>query len=213
MFSVASAAGQPVIPPKADCMTVQQVLAASLTPRMLKGKAPRPTFTGRCRYDLDFKNVALPYDLARVLDDQRPVLEDCVKFWEGRKYYDPMTAKDPATGEYIPSYWEVSHYTANIELWTILSWESTAQVRVVNATEHPSDGIHTSLDRCIEDALEAVSLPVTHAPGHRIGYRVVWHFVYPLDTRAWLDDEFPFTIPEPPARPEVIPIGPQIEDP
>lgn len=201
-----NAVGEAMVDPAADCDMAQAWL---LSQPVKKGQLT-PTFSGRCRHDLQFENVPRPADVVAELENNRGYLEHCV------------------VGEGI------ERYQASITI-VVGKWDfgrnGTNGVSVNNSSldEHFGDkftghsvsgGINGgSVVLCLINTLQRAEFPAPRlavksdagtylvAVGDKVPYTVTWHFNYPADFETILD------APPKPPTPQVFPgIGSQSDN-
>lgn len=133
--------------PEMTCQEVQAIMESK------RGRRRGDLYTGRCDPNMSFENAPRPWDIVRLLDEQRPSLEACV------------IKAHPVTSGY---------YSANFKIIVYPPGTSSPQgwVAMVNSTAGENGRRwFTNLGGCIMDALEEVTYPAT-----KERYSLTWRF-------------------------------------
>lgn len=149
------------------CQEVQGIMESK------RGRRRGDLYTGRCDPNVSFENAPRPWDIVRLLDEQRPSLEACVI--AARSSYG-------------------SYYSANLKIVVYPPGLSSPQgwVSMVNSTagENVNEWFN-DLGRCIMDALQDVAYPVAKEK-----YNLTWHFTALPPDQDILNLDGILTVPE-----------------
>ena len=150
-----------------SCQEVQLIMETKA------GRRRGEMYTGRCDPNVSFAQAPRPWDIVRLLDEQRPSLEACVQRSRIGTFYSAnvhIVVRPPGTFGYYP--------------------KNTVEVVNSTAGETPS---HTlpDLGSCIMSALGELTFPDATE-----NYTITWHFsVIPPD-RDLLNLDGILTVPE-----------------
>lgn len=127
-----------------SCQEVQGIMESK------RGQRRGDLYTGRCDPNVLFENAPRPWDIVRLLDEQRPSLVACL--------------------DRLP-HWPL--YSANVRIRVFgSSGSGGSEVAIINSTAGETVRAWQAEGQCIHEVLRDVPFPVG-----RKDYRVVWHFV------------------------------------